>query len=64
MKYTRHRDAVAEARRRTQLGRPHHVVEVVGHDSHCLVSDGLIIPTYPCTCRNAHRVGWSLQMGN
>lgn len=55
--------AVAEAKRRTELGRPHRVVEVLKHDEGCLVSDGTILPVYPCTCKNAKRAGWSLQLG-
>jgi hypothetical protein len=54
--------ALAEAKMRTRNGYPHQAVEVLRHREGCLVSDGTILPPYPCTCDDAKRVGWSLQL--
>lgn len=51
------RQAAMEAKRRSALGYPHRAVEIIAHDQHCLISDGLIIRPHRCTCGDAKRTG-------
>jgi len=52
----------AELKRRSN---PHRVAKVMTHDPLCLVSDGTILPVYPCTCKLARFEGkYVLVLGN
>jgi hypothetical protein len=52
--------ALAEARKRGKLGKPHRVVAVYAHAATCLYSDGTCIPLHPCTCKRAKLTGYTL----
>ncbi len=60
MTYATKSDALAEARRMPRI--KHRTLPVYRHNEGCLVSDGTIIPAYPCTCNNARHAGWTLQL--
>ena len=43
--------------------QPARIAKVYRHAELCLVSDGTFIPVYPCTCKAATHVGYTIVLG-